>query len=532
VTGDARGEMGCRYSLGEGIVAIQSLTVPLDITWTRMAFARDIIDTKFGDFAFSPKWRSSLAVYYFIVPEEETADAYPNSRIVYLKFTASITGFNPSEELRDAKKAAEEAGTIDDLQRTLWEVILSSDWAETYWECLGAIMQIAVYPNNRDGVAPDDYPYFMDFEPKKRELFEQVTESGEFLSGSGDKVSTTKGSTNTQSVDYSAGGSIAGIRLGVSAGSESQQVDTTTRDAARERRETQSHSASFSQMYQLFTGYHLGTNRALFVIAPRPHTASSDFNLIRGRRVLEGVQDVFLVVHMPKSLDGLCVQAGLDTGHNPKISTPHHLVMLEPTREPDGGDEDGGGGGNPPPPPPHAPVEQLVVTRRVVQACGIFDENGNLQLRQVREPRPPIVVGEIGVLGLPTIAMLRAASARGGDDRGLRPQVVNNLNMVQSNVNRAMLDSASASNYEPRKFEETNVFKSLVASAATAIDAPLTELVARGYLSEETAQRLERNKIRTMGELYAQPPVGVDVQDVQSTRMGIVQELLSRTRRS
>jgi hypothetical protein len=47
-------------------MAIQALTPPQDITWTRAAFARDMIDTNFGDLVFSPKWRSSLAVYYYI----------------------------------------------------------------------------------------------------------------------------------------------------------------------------------------------------------------------------------------------------------------------------------------------------------------------------------------------------------------------------------------------------------------------------------------------------------------------------------
>ena len=42
-------------------MAIQSLTPPQDITWTRLAFSRDMIDTNFGDMVFSPKWRSSLA---------------------------------------------------------------------------------------------------------------------------------------------------------------------------------------------------------------------------------------------------------------------------------------------------------------------------------------------------------------------------------------------------------------------------------------------------------------------------------------
>ena len=54
-------------------MAIQTLTPPQDITWTRSAFTPDMIDTNFEDELFSPKWRSSLAVYYYIVPQEETA---------------------------------------------------------------------------------------------------------------------------------------------------------------------------------------------------------------------------------------------------------------------------------------------------------------------------------------------------------------------------------------------------------------------------------------------------------------------------
>lgn len=34
-----------------------------------MAFSRDMLDTNFGDMAFPPKWRTSLSVYYYAVPE-------------------------------------------------------------------------------------------------------------------------------------------------------------------------------------------------------------------------------------------------------------------------------------------------------------------------------------------------------------------------------------------------------------------------------------------------------------------------------
>jgi hypothetical protein len=516
-------------------MSLQPLTPPQDITWTRMAFSRDMMDTNFGDLVFGPKWRSSLAVFYYIVPPEDTADGYPNSRIVYLKLTSSITGYNPSEDLQAARTAAEEAGTLDDLQRTLWDVIISSGWAATYWPCLGAILQLGVYPNSPEGVAPDDYPFIMDFEPKKRELYEQVTQGSEFLAGSAEKLSTTKGSTNTQSVDVSGGGSFLGIGLSASTSATWQQVDSRTTDTSRENRETQSHSTSFSQMYQLFNGYHLGTNRALFVVAPRPHTVSessqTDFNLIDGQRRLEGLQEVFLVVNMPKSLDGFCIQAGLDTGHQVTVSTARHLVMMAPVHQPNGGPDPGGGGGGTGGGggDGDAPVKQLVVTRRVVQACGTFDENGEYHLRQVSEPRPPIVVGEIGVLGLPTSSMFRlAATAGGADGRDLRVQVADNLNMLQSNITRGMLNAASAAEYKPRPFEQTDIFTSLAASAATSVEVPLGSLVAAGFLSRREAQQLERNKILSLADLYAQAPSGSDANAIQATRMDLMRRLLAR----
>src|SRR5262249_5278701 len=94
---------------------------------------------------------------------------------------------------------------------------------------------------------------------------------------------------------------------------------------------------------------------------------------------------------------------------------------------------------------------------------------------------------------------------------------------------RAMLDIASAANYEPRKFEESNVFKSLVASAATSIDVPLTDLVRNGYLDAETVEHLGRNRIRTVSDLYSHSLSGMDMrQDIQPKRMDVISKLLGR----
>ncbi|MBE1605716.1 hypothetical protein [Actinopolymorpha pittospori] len=497
-------------------MSVLSLTPPLDITWTRIAFSRDMIDTNFGDATFGPKWRSSLAVYYYVVPDEETADAYPNSRIVYLKLTCSITGFNPSEGLAGAKQIAEESGALDDLQRSTWEVVTASGWSAKYWPCLGAIMQLAVYPNGGGDVDPDDYPYILDFEPKKREMYESVSEGSEFLSGSQDKTEITKGSTSVSGLEIggSAGFSIGGFGASgsVTHTSSDTNINQKTTDTSREARETLSRTTQSSQMYQLFNGYHLGSNRALFVVAPRPHTVSdqsqTEFNLIDGARKLEGIQEVFVVVHMPKDLPGFCLQAGLDTGHQVTTLVPYHSLMAR--RIDDGGPPLPNGGGvppvpppNPPTPPPATPIRQLVVTRRVVQSCGTFDENGLLQINQLSEPPPPrpIVHGEIGIVDVATqVAYARLAS---DPSTANRAGVANALNAVQTQVTRLMMDRHTAVGYEPRDLADTDTFRSLVANAAREDPTPVAELVRAGHLTDRDLRDLESRKVRTMSELFA-----------------------------
>jgi hypothetical protein len=160
----------------------QLLNPPVDITWRRLAYSRDMVDTNFGDLTLPPKWRSSLVVYQYVVPEEQTAESYPTSRIVYLSVSCSVTGWNPNEEIRGAVDLEEAGDQLDDLQRSTWQAIRGEGWAAQYWPCLGAIVQVAVYPSPEDGeVGTDDFPFILNVEPKKRELYETRSETGEFL---------------------------------------------------------------------------------------------------------------------------------------------------------------------------------------------------------------------------------------------------------------------------------------------------------------------------------------------------------------
>jgi hypothetical protein len=382
-------------------------------------------------------------------------------------------------------------------------------------------MQLAVYPSRGENVRPDDYPYILDFEPKKREMYESITEGSEVLSGSYDNTEITKGSTSVNALEIggSAGFSVGGF--GASGSVTHTSTDTTvnqnTTDTSREARETLSRTTQSSQMYQLFNGYHLGSNRALFVIAPRPHTASeqaqTEFNLIDGPRKLEGIQEVFVVVHMAKTLAGFCLQAGLDTGHQVTTTVPYQALMNRavdnhgPT-QPNGGDEPVPPP-DPPNPPPSTPIQQLVVTRRVVQSCGTFDENGLLQIQRLRETRPPLVHGEIAISDLPA----KAAYARLAKDSSptTRAQVAATLNAVQSQINRLMLDRNTAVGYESREFVETDTFKALVANAAREDTTPIATVVAAGHLTKADQRELGLRKIVTMSDLFR-----IDMSDADS----------------
>jgi hypothetical protein len=493
----------------------QALNLPLDITWQRLGYSRDMIDTSFGDLLLPPKWRSSMAVYSYVVPEEQTAESYPNSRIVYLKLSCSITGFNISEDLIDPEEVSGSGDELDDLQNSTWEAILSEGWANRYWPCYGAISQIAIYPSAEDDVGPDDFPFIQDFEPKKRELYETRSESGEFLSGTSAKVNVQKGTTTndlTEESNIITGGSASfGLfevfKASASASGEwgtrkntgTVTVDNTTTDSSREKRESTSFSTSFSQMYQLFNGYHLGTNRAVFVIAPRPHTVSEpaqvEFNLINGERKLEGIQEMFLIVRVPKKLQGICVQANLDTGH---IVMRHSGIILKLVDSPSPG-----GGSTPLPPddddafPPivHDPQpgltatthtsSRLVVTRRVIRNCGKFSEAGQLDPISPVEPQGAeanLVVHEESVpIGQPEIRL----SALAKTPYEAKCFIAAQRNGFQRRLSNSMLSGFSSGRYKARPITETKVFSDLtritLARSNTKIDSrELTQVLLVG----------------------------------------------------
>ena len=306
------------------------LGLPIDIPWERVCVTRDMLDDEACDPEFPPKWHSSIAVFRF-VPEEEYQQ-FPDYEISYLKVAVTVTGYQPHD------KEIEGEISWDDLNvETIAEVEALLD---EYHPCTGAIVQVAIEPKGESAPRdPREWPFFMDFEPKKRELFEMATDTKERVSRSLENLTIGKSAGTTDStevLDVDMGGSTSvGVSIpdvgGLNFASSSQGQWGTktvgthqsgvirTAEQSQEKREGQSFTTNISQLYHLLDSYHLGTNRVVFFIQPRPHVLEAPSGFVRGPRPVDGFQEFFLVVAKPKAQEDYCVSVRLDTAHLAEI---------------------------------------------------------------------------------------------------------------------------------------------------------------------------------------------------------------------
>lgn len=561
-------------------MALDALGIPHDIPWRRLAWTHAMLH-RLGA-ALPPKWRSSVSVYAYPVPLEDTEEEYPDDRIVYLKLTTTITGWTVSEGLPTFDELDSE---LDDWQTDAWQLILNYDEMHKYWACQNAIAQISIFPyveptpakldlttltahvttilsasvpgsegneytfelvagtpaglvvdgpqakyrfesgvttvadleaaiatseflevtsagnpaavlDSGDALEPtalsggvdsesavvgdEEYPYFIDFEPKKRELYESVTESGESLSGSSGRISTQKGNTTTASVELE--GKVPIVNIGSSASLTHQWSESTTTDSSTDRRETQSRSTQLSQMYQLFNGYHLGTNRAVFALFPRPHVVNqeayqqSNYNLINGQRQLEGVQDVFLVTLMPRTVAGICVEAWLDTAHRAALHR-----WESPNR--------------------------FIVTRRAIHGCGTFDGD-RLVLVPPAEPPDPQVAPVPGIVGEGLLEMgsrfrdRKQPGEYAASGVKERVETADNLNLLQVELRQKVLSLAASGSYPARALIETETFYQLASESLQKSEVTLAQLVTLEHITAEEKTALERRGIKNAGGVF------------------------------
>lgn len=299
---------------------------PVEIPWKHLSTSSDMMDTDFSDRSFPLKWKSSMAFFYY-EPDLDPA-VLAGRKIVYLKAVCSITGYQVDDN---------ELG-VDVRKPKEWDSRVYANFHEIlrdYYPCYGAVLNFAVFPLKENDIKR--YPCIIDFEPKKREIFTVVTETGEVMSRSLHDLKVNTGGTTTTSmetIDVDKGWSFKGegsaggkegasgaltlgstYESGYKAAAQGQNVNLRQIDASREARETVSHKTELEQMYHLLDSYHLGTNRALFAIFPRPFIGDQELSVTNGPRRLEGIQEFFFVVAMPEDSKGLCVAAQLETSH-------------------------------------------------------------------------------------------------------------------------------------------------------------------------------------------------------------------------
>jgi hypothetical protein len=293
------------------------LSLPTDIPWRRICVSGGK-DADACDEVRPPRWRSSIAVFRFDPAEDY--QPYEQETVSYLKVVITVGPYQ-----------ADEIGVGELASYVPPELI---DKVEVTYPCYAAVLQATVAPtaSQQDDFPAAKYPYFIAFEPKKRELYEQVTDTGEVLSGSLDNVSVGKSATNTTGLeDYHldlGGGGGVGLGWGLVSGNWNSQEQTgtvsrttnqvqnvRTTDFSTERREVQSHTTQLTQMYNLLQSFHLGTNRAVFLIEPRPHIQQVERTFFGGPRELEGTQEIFMIVVRPRTMTDFCVSTLLETAH-------------------------------------------------------------------------------------------------------------------------------------------------------------------------------------------------------------------------
>src|ERR1700754_4896990 len=151
------------------------LTLPVDTSWKLLAVSPDMMDTHFCNKRYPFRWRSSLAISAF-EPDPATLPTHLcEGRITFLKVTATITGYQPSELETKLGFASFPDVPTEELQRIIGQ----------YFACYGVLLNVAVFPH-KSGLIPSrtslqDFPHIIDVEPKTRELIQASSETGEIL---------------------------------------------------------------------------------------------------------------------------------------------------------------------------------------------------------------------------------------------------------------------------------------------------------------------------------------------------------------
>jgi hypothetical protein len=294
---------------------------PPSLRWTQIAVSSDMMSRSPEETRMTVNWNSSIAVF---VAESPTED--PCEKISYLKVSITISGIQHAENLNPDARTIINA-VLGSRERAL-------DFETEYLGCYGVLLRVAVYPEADvrldTALTPTlaRYPHIVDFEPKRRDLYQASSIGSEILTGSSSQASVDITSKSIQSTEF-------GISASAGYGKEDAAHATVSANAKWNQSQEQDRSsggnagitsqnkidttANISQLYTTLTGYHSGTNVAHILMLPRPHTeqpvSQDQRTFVPGLRLIEGIQEFVFVVARPTDSTGFRSVVTLDTAH-------------------------------------------------------------------------------------------------------------------------------------------------------------------------------------------------------------------------
>jgi len=286
----------------------EALPPPIEIPWQLASTTQPL--------AAGDPDETTISLFIFEPDDEELTSLFPDERLVFLKFTTSIS------------PAAFPAGIPPVPGAALGEGV----------PCFHVLLDLKV---RRSGGDPGTIrPYFHAAAPLYRRTIQSGVVGHEVVEGESDEQfvgksgsqlyesSSTRAATTSMGANaslgigsFSIGGSVRSTTTDVRGErAVSQVVDTTSRDASQERRELTSHHTKVENVLTLLNAKYVGTPHLRFSLSPRPmQLLSVDpgdpnlwFSQLLQRRSsgIEGLQEYTAVVLVPRDQD-FCVNARL-----------------------------------------------------------------------------------------------------------------------------------------------------------------------------------------------------------------------------
>ena len=259
---------------------------------------------------------TALSLFFFEPDDETLTSKFPDEKLVFVKFTASISPASFPPEL--SRVAASFLGEGIPCQHVLLDLKVRNAASEVgtirpYFHAAAplarrmvqsGVVGADIYEGEADGIA----------------IGKSGSQVNESLRSHSDTV-TKSGSAGVDLGLISFGGSVRSTATDVASDrAVSQVVDTTNREASEERRELISHTTRVENIISLLSAKYIGTPHLSFSVSPQPlQQLSVDpadpnlwFQQLLARRSsgIEGIQEFTAVLVIPKGTD-FCINARL-----------------------------------------------------------------------------------------------------------------------------------------------------------------------------------------------------------------------------